>query len=55
MAFLDETTKNSVNLMKVPGYDVQELNEGKIYHLKSIRDFGNDETFITAAKTIYEY
>lgn len=54
MAFLDEITKNSINLMKIPGYDVQDLNDGKIYHLKSIRDFDNDETFIAAVKTIYE-
>lgn len=53
MAFLDETTKYSVNLMKVPGYDVQDLNDGKIYQLKSIKDFDNDETFITSVKTIY--
>lgn len=53
MDFLDETTKSSINLMKVKGYDVHDLNEGKIYHLKSIRDFDNDITFIAAVKKIY--
>ena len=54
MDFLDEVTKNSVNLMKVPGYDIQDLNEGNVYHMKSIRDFESDERFISAVKSIYE-
>lgn len=54
MGFLDGTDRTSVNLMKVPGYDVHDLNDGKIYHLKGVRNFDDDETFIAAVKTIYE-
>lgn len=51
--FLNEITKNNISLMKVPGYDIHDLNEGDIYHLKSIKDFDQDGTFITAVKKIY--
>ncbi|WP_212005315.1 McrB family protein [Chitinophaga sp. HK235] len=53
-AFLHSVSQGGIDLIKVPGYDINELNDGTIYHIKGANDFDSDEVFIAAIKNIYE-
>ena len=51
--FYRDMEKDVVEFIKT-GYDIGDLNENKVYHLKKANDFKDDEDFLNAVKGIYE-
>jgi len=52
-SFLQTVATNDVKFMVVDGYDTGDLNENKVYRIKTAADFNHNPDFITAIKAVY--